>query len=192
MLEYLKEKMDAIVISITCILIGTLASLISFKLSEINPAVEEQLAPIFRNYEGEIKSQPIPKPKKDDNDKYSLNDIKIYLEPWVNQKIKNLESRVDTLDHRTWLLAVVNNENSMISKKVAGEELSGKYIIFDKAWKLSKTPEFIKITPEDYKKLMKSVNNTPTVPPKTPKTSPSLPKSNVKPYCRPCNVQISS
>lgn len=166
-IQKIKEQIDTITISLTCVLIGVLLSLIFLKFDSI----KQQSAissPIYKQYKEEEKEAP-----SNDND-MSMIDIKTNLGPWIDQKIKKLEKRVDTIDHRTWLLAVITNENSVISKKVAGDsEFADKYIRFDENWKLSKMPEFLKITPEDYKKLIKSANNNPIVN-----------KSKPKQYCR--------
>ncbi len=123
---------------------------------------EKHISPIYNHEEPKVQ----PKPEID-----SMINIKADLGQWIDQKISKLEKRVDTIDHKTWLLAVINNENAVISKKIAGDsEFADKYIIFDKTWKLSKMPEFLSISKEDYQKLIKSANSKP------------LPKTNNRCY----------
>jgi hypothetical protein len=70
---------------------------------------------------------------------------------------------VDRLDHRTWLLAVANNENATISRKVAervnASDLGRKYISFDTNWNLNKMPEFIRLTSQQRYSLLDEVDD---------------------------------
>lgn len=87
------------------------------------------------------------------------NDIKSY----VDRKLGVLEQRVDRLDHRTWLLAIANNENSVVSRKLAerlnASDLSRKYISFDSNWNLNKMPEFLRLTTEQRYSLLEEVDD---------------------------------
>lgn len=106
-------------------------------------------------------------PQEYQNNNYNLNN-NVY-----NNKLKDIDSRLDKLDHRTWLLAVANNENSVLSSQIAkrigpsAEFYSQKYLTFDSNWKLNKSPEFLDLTEEDRYNLLNHVNNTyrPTIQP---------------------------
>lgn len=125
---------------------------------------QQQQQPYINNVNNpyEYHPQELNGPHLDQRNQYpNSNDIKSY----VDKKIDVLEQRVDKLDHRTWLLAVANNENATISQKIAdhiggrSSELGRKYVSFDSNWNLNKMPEFIRLTSEQRYSLLEEVDD---------------------------------
>jgi len=123
----------------------------------------EQMPQEFQGPHLDQQFRPPVQPYPQGPNSLSINDIKTYLEPWIDRKLSTLERRVDRLDHRTWLLAVANNENATISRRVAervnASDLGRKYITFDANWNLSKMPEFIRLTSEQRYNLLEEVDD---------------------------------
>lgn len=93
-----------------------------------------------------------------------------YVDPYrrdvlsdMERRLSRVERRVDRLDHRTWLLAIANNENASISRRVAervgSRDLSRKYITFDGNWNLNKMPEFIRLSQQQRYNLLDEVDD---------------------------------
>lgn len=73
-----------------------------------------------------------------------------------------LSKRVDTLEMRQWLLGLALNENAVISKSIGQKidpDMAGRYMILDEQWKLSKTPEFLRMTDEQRRQLIDHVRS---------------------------------
>ena len=67
----------------------------------------------------------------------------------VQERLDNLESRMDTWSHRTWLLGIAVNENANLAKRYH----NAGYITFDSDWKLSSMPTTMKLSEETKAKL---------------------------------------
>ena len=86
------------------------------------------------------------------------------MKGYIDRKIAQLDKRIDDVDHRAWLIAVANNENAVISREIASSmgseqaQMAQKYLIFNEEWKLNKMPEFINLTQDQRRLLLKSVD----------------------------------
>ena len=67
----------------------------------------------------------------------------------VQERMDSLESKMDTWQHRTWLLSMAVNENANIAAKYH----NAGYITFDKDWKLSGMPTTMNLSEETKAKL---------------------------------------
>lgn len=86
--------------------------------------------------------------------------LKVDLFPEKNNNLDELTKRVDTLSMRQWLMGLALNENAAISKSLGqtiDPDMAGRYILIDEQWKLTKTPEFLRMTDADRKMLIGNV-----------------------------------
>ena len=70
-----------------------------------------------------------------------------------NQKLDDMKKRMDVISHRQWLLGVAHNENVCVSESGA-TGFQGRYITLDEDWKLSRVPEYLKMSEEDRQRLI--------------------------------------
>lgn len=70
----------------------------------------------------------------------------------VNNRITSLEEQMKTWAYRTWLLAVISNENTndRFNQKRTG-------MILDEQWKVNRTPETMKLNEEQLRELKQSL-----------------------------------
>ena len=115
-------------------------------------------------YYNNIQEGPYQHSPKEYEPHRPRNDHDMSLKGYVDRKISQLNKKIDDVDHRAWLIAVANNENAVISREIAstmGEDqarMAQKYLIFNEEWKLNKMPEFIELTQEQRRLLLKSVD----------------------------------
>ena len=77
-----------------------------------------------------------------------------------SKKLDELKRRVDVISHRQWLLGVAHNENVCVSENNLGPyapAIRGRYLTIDEDWKLSRVPEFLKMSEEDRARLLDAV-----------------------------------
>lgn len=124
----------------------------------------------FRQQGQVYPSQPFPQqyqnspynPAVQSLQSVNVNDIKAYLDPWIDQKLYGINQRVDGIEYRTWLLGIANNENAVVSRRLAETmnrtDLASKFMLLDKDWHFNKLPEFQQISEEDRRHLLRYVN----------------------------------
>jgi hypothetical protein len=164
------QKIDPMILTVAVFAMLVLGGLFLFNKfgDSRNQQQYPQQQPYINNVNNpyEYHPQELNGPHLDQRNQYpnqypNSNDIKSY----VDKKIDVLGQRVDRLDHRTWLLAVANNENATVSRKIADHiggrsgELGRKYISFDSNWNLNKMPEFIRLTSEQRYSLLEEVDD---------------------------------
>lgn len=69
-----------------------------------------------------------------------------------NQKLDDMKRRMDVISHRQWVLGVIQNENACIADSY-NPNGQNRYITLDEDWKLSRTPEFLRMSDEDKQRL---------------------------------------
>jgi hypothetical protein len=77
-----------------------------------------------------------------------------------SKKLDELKRRVEVISHRQWLLGVAHNENVCVSENNLGPyvpAIRGRYLTIDEDWKLSRVPEFLKMSEEDRARLLDAV-----------------------------------
>lgn len=136
---------------VVCILFISFVTLgIMFFMS---PKGKDLLGDIFRNQTViEREDKPIPVPEKSEN--YMPKDDAQQFISSVNQRLSNIEEELKVWKQRTWMLAVANNENSVLAEKMDAEfhKVSNRgFVKVDENWKLAPVPKHLPLT-EDQKK----------------------------------------
>lgn len=87
-----------------------------------------------------------------------------YIEPLIDQKLAETKNRISSLERKTWILGLAQNENAVVGQKVAEAtgkyDLASKYVFLDKDWHMNKLPEFQEISEEDRRYLLQFYNPT--------------------------------
>jgi hypothetical protein len=71
----------------------------------------------------------------------------------INTRLDTLEKNTKVWQHRLWVLAITNNENSNMLRQRDGRD----YIIFDREWKLNHLPRTLTLTAEEAEMLKKDI-----------------------------------
>jgi hypothetical protein len=77
--------------------------------------------------------------------------IRPQADPTVAAQLQTLEKRMDSWQHRTWLLALTTNETSALLRKMdkSHHKVDDRgFITMDENWRLSKVPETMALTEE--------------------------------------------
>lgn len=78
----------------------------------------------------------------------------------INQKLDGIVSRVDKHQQRIWLLAVANNENAALRRKLDAQYhglSDAGYIVFDENWKINRVPDTMEMDDKQKQLLEKFV-----------------------------------
>lgn len=88
----------------------------------------------------------------------SRTDVETIFEK-VDQKINQIDKRVDVLSNRIWLLGIAHNENINLIAKHEWERfgVNSNYIVFDEKWNLSRMPETMPLSDEMKEGLSKNI-----------------------------------
>jgi hypothetical protein len=108
-------------------------------------------------FQSQTVSSPVEKsvePKANEN--YMLKEEVQQFVSSVNQRLSKIEDEVRVWKQRTWMLAVANNENSVLCEKMDAEfhRVSKRgFVKVDENWKLVPVPKNLPLTEEQKKDI---------------------------------------
>ena len=113
---------------------------------------------------GRSPFRPVPPDRFEDIDNHRL--FERFPEDFRQEPdhdLEELSQKVSQLERKTWLLAMANNENVELSKRLARSSsqtysLSGSYISITPEWKLSRLPTHLRLSERTRKLLVSSVD----------------------------------
>ena len=147
-----KEKSDRVGNSLVVfvLLISFLTLGIMFFMS---PKGKYLLGEIFQS---QTVSGPVESVEPKANENYMLKEEVQQFVSSVNQRLSKIEDEVRVWKQRTWMLAVANNENSVLCEKMDAEfhRVSKRgFVKVDENWKLVPVPKNLPLTEEQKKDI---------------------------------------